>query len=156
MVPALIVGWVMIAIGVRSALGDARDAHPFALVVHVIAFDVVHDVVVAPLLFLGGWLIGKIVPGFARGPVRAAAAASALFVVFSYPLVRRWGKRPTNSSTLPLEYGRNLVVILAAVWLIAAVVIVRRAIVARHMPPGAWPRLLPAATNDEEVDGGRP
>ena len=59
--------------------------------------------------------------------VRAvAAAATALYVVLAYPLIRRWGRRPTNSSTLPLDYGRNLAIVIAVVWLLAGVVTVRR------------------------------
>jgi hypothetical protein len=132
MVPAILVGWAIIGFGATRALGDARDAHPFALLVHVVAFDLLHDVVVAPALFLGAWLIGKVLPEVSRGPVRAAAAASALFVSFSYPLVRRWGQRPTNSSTLPLEYGRNLVIVLIVVWALAGAAIVWRTVSARR------------------------
>ncbi len=132
LVPALLVGWAIIAFGATRALGDTRDAHPFALLVHVVTFDLLHDVVVAPALFAGAWLIGKVLPPVSRGPVRAAAAASALFVLFSYPLVRRWGKRPTNSSTLPLEYGRNLAIVLIVVWALAGAAIVWRTVNARR------------------------
>ncbi|HSB88233.1 MAG TPA: hypothetical protein VLD86_18100, partial [Ilumatobacteraceae bacterium] len=110
----------------HRALSDARDAHPVALLVHVVTFDLVHDLVIAPLLFVVAWSIGKVVPATARGPVRAAAAATALYIAIAYPLIRRWGRRPTNSSTLPLNYGRNLAIVIAAVWLLAGVVIVHR------------------------------
>lgn len=131
-VPTLVVGWAIIAFGVHSALGNARDAHPFALAVHIVTFDLVHDLVIAPVLFLGAWAIGKITPAVARGPVRAAAAATVLYVAIAYPLVRRWGRRATNSSTLPLDYGRNLGIVIAVVWLLAAGVIGRRVGTARH------------------------
>jgi hypothetical protein len=126
LVPALMVGWAIIAFGAKSALAHAYDAHPFGLAVHVVGFDLFHDIVIAPIAVAMAWLVGKFVPDVARGPVRAALAASAVFGVFSYPLVRRWGKRPTNPSTLPLEYGRNLVIILAVIWALAAIVVVRR------------------------------
>ncbi len=132
MVPALLVGWAIIGFGATRALGDARDAHPFALLVHIVTFDLLHDVVVAPALFAGAWLIGKVLPPVSRGPVRAAAAASAMFVLFSYPLVRRWGQRPTNPSTLPLDYGRNLTIVLIVVWSLAGIVIVWRTFTARR------------------------
>ena len=125
-IPTLLVGWAIIAFGVHSALGDARDAHPFALAVHIVSFDLVHDLVIAPVLFLGAWAIGKAVPAVASGPVRTAAAATVLYIAIAYPLVRRWGRRETNSSTLPLNYGRNLTIVIAVVWLVAAVVIGRR------------------------------
>ena len=127
---ALVAGWLVIGFGVRAALDDAGDAHPFALLVHVVLFDLGHDLLVAPIALAVGFVIGKVVPDVARGPVRTATAATALFVLFSYPLIRRWGRRPTNSSTLPLDYGRNLTIIVAIVWVVAALVIVRRALVA--------------------------
>jgi hypothetical protein len=126
LVAALVAGWTVIAFGAHAALHDAADAHPVALAVHVIAFDLVHDLVIAPLLFAAAWLIGRAVPRVARGPVRAAAAASALYIGIAYPLIRRWGRRPTNSSTLPLNYGVNLTIVLTVVWAVAALVIVHR------------------------------
>ena len=117
--PAFVVGWLVIAYGARTALDDATDAHPFALLVHVVAFDLAHDLFVAPIVLVVGWLTGRLLPPVARGPVRSAIAVTAMFVVFSYPLLHRWGRRPTNSSTLPLEYGRNLVIIVAIVWTVA-------------------------------------
>lgn len=125
-VPTLLVGWAIIAFGAHSAIGDARDAHPVALIVHVVTFDLIHDIVIAPILFIAAWLVGKVVPTVARGPVRAAAAATALYVVIAYPLIRRWGRRPTNSSTLPLDYGRNLAIVVGVVWLLAGLVTARR------------------------------
>ncbi len=134
-IPAFIVGWLVIWYGATRALGNARDSHPFALVVHVVTFDLVHDLVLAPVVLLVGWALGRMVPPIARGPVRAAAAISAIVVVFAYPLWRRWGHRPTNSSTLPLPYARNIVLVLALVWLAAAAVVVTRARHHRNAPP---------------------
>jgi hypothetical protein len=132
MVPALVVGWAIIAFGAKAALSHSYDAHPFGLVVHLVAFDLVHDLVIAPAALLVGWAAGRFLPPVARGPVRAALAATALFVVFSYPLVRRWGRRPTNVSTLPLAYGRHLLIIVIAIWMLAALTVVLR--VARARP----------------------
>jgi hypothetical protein len=128
LVPALLVGWAIVGFGVHSALRNARESHPFALLVHVVTFDLGHDLIVAPVAFLVFWLAGRFLPERARGPVRAAIATSVLFSVFSVPLIHRWGKRPTNSSTLPLAYGRNLAIILALIWGLAAVTVAIRTI----------------------------
>jgi hypothetical protein len=125
-IPVFLSGWAIIAFGATRALGDARDSHPLSLVVHVIAFDIGHDAVIAPVVFIVGWLLGALLPEFARGPVRAAFAASAMFAVFSFPLIRAWGRRPTNSSTLPLNYAHSLLVVLAVIWVIATVVLITR------------------------------
>jgi hypothetical protein len=125
-VPALVVGWALIAVGTTRALGDERDSHPFALLVHIVAFDLGHDLIVAPVAVALCWLIGKLAPQIARGPLRGASAASAIFILFAVPLVRRWGRRPTNSSTLPLNYGVHLPAILIVVWSTALVVVLVR------------------------------
>lgn len=135
-IPTLLVGWAIISFGLHSALNDARDAHPFALAVHIVTFDLIHDLVIAPALFLGAWAIGKATPLVARGPVRTAAGATVLYIAIAYPLIRRWGRRPTNSSTLPLNYGRNLTIVIAVVWLLAAMVIALRVKAARNTIPG--------------------
>jgi hypothetical protein len=131
-IPAFFIGWTIIVAGAMTALHDARDAHPFALAVHVVAFDLGHDVVLVPTALFVGWLVGRLVPSFARGPVRAGLAVSTMFVLFAYPLIKRWGIRPTNSSTLPLDYARNLTVVLVLVWLVVLATIVRRAVMRRR------------------------
>jgi hypothetical protein len=61
------------------------------------------------------------------GPIRAALAVSAILLVFALPLVAGLGRRPTNSSALPLPYVRSLLLLLGGVWLVAAgVIVVRR------------------------------
>ncbi len=143
-VPALIVGWLIIGFGIHSALHNSKDADPFALLVHVVTFDLGHDVVLAPVVLIVGWLSAKLVPKIACGPVRAALATSAMFIVFSVPLIRRWGRRPTNSSTLPLAYGRNLTIVVGIVWAVAVVVIVQRVVGARSARGGDGPVRQPA------------
>lgn len=125
-IPAFVIGWVIIVAGAMTAVHDARDAHPFALAVHVVTFDLGHDALLVPTGLLIAWIIGKVVPEVARGPVRAGLAVSTMFVLFAWPLIHRWGRRPTNSSTLPLDYGRNLTIVLVTVWLVAGAAIFRR------------------------------
>ena len=55
-------------------------------------------------------------PRWARGPVTAAVAASGVVLVFSYPLLRHFGRRADNPSILPLDYPRNVAVVLAVIW----------------------------------------
>ena len=138
-VPALIVGWLIIGFGIHSALHNSKDADPSALLVHVVSFDLGHDLVLAPVALFVGWLTAKLVPRIARGPVRAALVTSSMFIVFSVPLVRRWGRRPTNSSTIPLDYGRDLTIVVGVVWAIAVVVIVTRVAGARSARDGVGP-----------------
>jgi hypothetical protein len=96
----------------------------------------VHDLVVAPLWIGLGWLAGRPLPRPARPPVVVAAAVSGVLTLVALPFVLGFGADPGNPSFLPREYGRDLLLLVVAVWLVAAawaVVAVRRA---RRRPPG--------------------
>jgi len=115
-VPALVVGWTLMGVGAWSALRNSDDANPVALLKLVVGFDLAHDLVLAPLLVGGAWLIARLLPEPARGPCRVAGALTVLILVFSRPLVTGYGRRPTNSSTLPHDYGRTVLLLLVAMW----------------------------------------
>jgi hypothetical protein len=135
LIAALVIGWAVIAYGVRAAVAEGDDAPLYDVFKFVVFFDVLHDVVVAPVAVVVAWLIGRIVPDIARGPVRAATATSALLTFSFWPAVQRWGARPSTPSALPLNYGRHLLIVLAMIWICAAVTIARR----RRQGPHARP-----------------
>jgi hypothetical protein len=128
---ALLVGGAFIAFGIRSALSNSRDSHPFALAVHIVGFDLGHDLLFAPVLLLIAVALKRVLPATVRGAVAAAASATLVVSTFSYPLIRRWGQRRGNSSTLPLRYGLNLAIIVTAICIVAGVVIARRIRIAK-------------------------
>jgi hypothetical protein len=127
-VPALVVGWALIGVGVWSALQNTADANPGALLKLVVGFDLLHDLVFAPLLVGAAWLIARLLPEPARGPCRVAGALTVLIVLFSRPLVAGYGRRPTNSSALPHDYGHTVLLLLVAVWTLTLVFIAVRAL----------------------------
>ncbi len=125
--PAVAVGCGFGAVGAAVALGaPAGDGRPIGIAAVVAGAVVVHDLVVAPVTHrVGAAISRRCGPGGAA--LRAAVAVSAVVVIFGLPLVTRVGARPTNSSALPLSYGRSVVAILAAVWLFTGgVLVVRR------------------------------
>src|SRR3954447_11416377 len=130
--PALAAGWGLIGVGVVGMFSQRDRTTPFQLVRYVIGFLLVHDLVVAPLVIGGGWLVTRFVPTVARGPLRAALALSALVVAFSWPLLRRYGEHATNDSALPLDYSRTVPAVLAVVWLVALAVLAARVVSARR------------------------
>ncbi|HEY4332314.1 MAG TPA: hypothetical protein VGM78_07085 [Ilumatobacteraceae bacterium] len=131
-IPCFVIGWAIIVYGAMQALDNPLDSHPFALAVHVVTFDLGNDLLLVPASLIVIWLIGKLIPRVARGPVKVGLVMTAMFVIYSYPLIRRWGRRPTNSSTPPLAYGPNLAIVLGVVWLGAAVWITRRVVLSRR------------------------
>jgi hypothetical protein len=89
-----------------------------------------HDLVLAPAWIGLGWLAARLLPRAARPPVVVAGAVTGMLTLVTLPFLLGYGADPLNPSFLPREYGRNLLLIVAAVWLVAAgwaAVAVRRA-----------------------------
>jgi hypothetical protein len=117
------VGWAVIGWGLVGIISNSLDTRPAQLARFVVGGALLHDLLVAPLAVLAGVLVARAVPGRARGPVQAALVVSAIVALFSWPLVRAYGLAANNPTSLPHNYGRNLLVVLGAVWVVTAVVI---------------------------------
>ena len=96
---------------------------------------IVHDAFVAPAVFGVAWLAGRLLPRRAVVPVRLGLASTALVTLYAWPLVRGYGRAASNPTALPLDYRRNLVISLVAIWIAVAVwtgaAVPRRALAAR-------------------------
>ncbi|TDD95894.1 hypothetical protein [Jiangella asiatica] len=126
----LAVGAGVVGYGLTVLWNDRADTHPAELVVWLAGAGVVHDAVIAPAVVLAAWLSGRLAAP-ARTPVRLGLALSAVLTLMFWPVVRGWGRSPSVPSALPLDYGRNLVIVLAAVWAVVGV-----AVAARHLAAG--------------------
>ena len=120
------IGWVVIGIGVRGIFEKHVDTRPGQLARFVVGGALVHDLVVAPLVILAAVLLARAVPGRARPFVQAALVVSAVVALFAYPLVRGYGLAANNPTSLPHKYAANLLLVLGAVWAVAAVLALRR------------------------------
>ncbi|MGY1854766.1 hypothetical protein [Modestobacter sp. SYSU DS0290] len=80
-----------------------------------------HDLVIAPLWIGLGWLATRFLPRPARPPVVVAAVVSGVLTLVTLPFLLTPGDGPANPSFLPRAEGRNLLLIVAGVWLAAAV-----------------------------------
>ncbi|MFJ7269951.1 hypothetical protein ACIQV3_25510 [Streptomyces sp. NPDC099050] len=107
-------GLLLIAIGGRL-LADLPD--PLDVLVWMGGALVLHDGIIAPLVLAAGLAVAA-VP--ARGLVRGALLTAGVLVLVTLPLLLRPGA-PPNPSALPLPYGRNLLLVLAAVAVAAGV-----------------------------------
>jgi hypothetical protein len=125
-------GWLLIGVGIGGMVVQRSRTHPLGLARYVVGFLLVHDLVVVPLALGGAWLVARLVPPLARGPVRGALGLTAVIVAFSWPLLRRYGEHATNDSALPLDYGRTVPVVIAAVWAGAAGTVLVRLSAARR------------------------
>ena len=122
-----VVGGALMTYGVWGVLHELGPGNPFKLATWVVGLDLVHDLLLAPALVVLGLALGRVLPPRWRGPVRAAAATTGLVLLFSVPLLTGWGRHPDNSSTLPLDYGRSVVVVTVVIWLTALAVVAMRA-----------------------------
>jgi hypothetical protein len=114
----LVVGGAVMAVGVRGVLDQAAGTDPGALLVWVVGADLVHDLVLAPVAILVGWLVGRRVRGPWRAPVQAALVASGIVLLVGWPLLRGYGRdtRPDNPTVAPLDYSTAVLTVLAVVW----------------------------------------
>lgn len=117
----LLVGSAIIAYGAHGLFSDAPATNPRNLAVWFFGAGLLHDLVVAPVAFVLAWALGRVLPPPARRPVQLALAASALLVLFTWPVVRGYGRDAAIPSALPLDYTRNLVGALVAIWVVALV-----------------------------------
>lgn len=85
-----------------------------------------HDLLVAPIVILVGVALARVVRGRARSTVQAALMVTGVLAVFSYPLVRAYGKATHNPTSLPHNYAANLAIVLGVVWAAAATAVLVR------------------------------
>lgn len=85
-----------------------------------------HDFILTPIVLSVGYLVVRFVPGPYRGFAQAALFISAAVTVAAAVLLSGRGLDPNIPSQQPLPYGRNLVVVLALVWIAAAALAVLR------------------------------
>jgi hypothetical protein len=84
----------------------------------VVAADLLHDLVLAPLVCVLGLAIARFVAPPLRWPIRAGAIATAIVLLVAYPALRGFGRRtaPGNASVQPLDYTTAVLTVLAVVW----------------------------------------
>lgn len=112
----VVVGWGFILFGIRGLLMDRAASAPAGFAKWFIGLAIVHDALLAPLVLVGGWLVGRALPRRAAVPVQLGLATSGLLFLYAWPLVRGYGRRESNPSALPLDYGRNFAVSLIVIW----------------------------------------
>ena len=117
----LIIGWVLIGIGVRSAVMEVGDGFG-GFLVFLGGFAVAHDALVLPAAAGLSIVIDRVVPPPAKPPVRLGLAMSWVLLLVSLPGALAFGARPDNPSILPVNIGRNLAILVALTWVVVAVV----------------------------------
>jgi hypothetical protein len=129
----LLPGLAAAAYGLFGLLTAGRGVPLDSVLIWFVGSALLHDVVLAPIWIGLGWLAARFLPRPARAPAMVGVAVSGLLTLVATPFVLGYGYRADNPSFLPRHYGRNLLVVdaavlvVAALWATAAVVRGRRA-----------------------------
>jgi len=128
----LALGVPIVAYGVRGVLDALPGVQLTSFLRWFLGGALVHDLVLAPLVCVLAWGVLRVVPATAAGPVQGALLASGVVGLVSWPFVRGYGITPGEPSFLSRDYTASVLSIWAAIWAIAAVVIVWRSFNARR------------------------
>ena len=98
-----------------AAVGSVLDlgGKVGGVLIFLVAVLVVHDGIWLPLVLLAGRRIG-------RPPARVAAIVATALTVTALPLALGLGRTADNPSALPLNYGRNLALLLFGIAVLTA------------------------------------
>jgi hypothetical protein len=114
-------GGAVLAFGIGGLLVNASDTHPVNWATFLLGGLIAHDAVAAPLAALVSVLLVRTVPARVRPAATGALFVSASLVLVAIPVVKGAGRNPNNLSILPSHhYGRDLLLCIGVVWLLAA------------------------------------
>jgi len=119
-VACLIVGWAVIVFALHGMISD-RASNPPDLFRLLIGLNVVNDALVIPVVLAISLLVRRVLPRWAILPVQVGLFASAVVVLYAYPLLGGWGHTArAGPSRLPHDYADSLAWVLGAIWLVCA------------------------------------
>jgi hypothetical protein len=131
----LLAGTGVMLWGVRLFLDAVPDsARRTSLVVWIVGADLVHDLVVAPLILVLAWVSGRVGPRWLRSPLQVGLMVSgAVVVVGALPLLGS-AEAAGNPTIQPLDYRSAVATALGIVWAAVAIWAGARWAAARRRP----------------------
>jgi hypothetical protein len=119
-VACLIVGWAVIVFALHGMISEPAS-NPPGLFRLLIGLNVVNDALVIPIVLSISLLVRRVLPRWAILPVQVGLFASAVVVLYAYPLLGGWSHTArAGPSRLPHDYAYSLVWVLGAIWLVCA------------------------------------
>ena len=119
-VACLVVGWAVIVFALHGMISEP-SANPPNLFRLLIGLNVVNDAIVIPIVLVISLLVRRVLPRWALVPVQIGLFASAVVVLYAYPLLGGWGHTArAGPSRLPHDYAGSLAVVLGTIWLVCA------------------------------------
>lgn len=114
-----VIGVPILAIGIWGAIADRDQTHPVELAKWVVASDLAHDLLAAPIIVAVAWLVGRLPRPELRAPLRWGLAATGVLVLYAWPFFRGYGRNPSVPSLLNRNYAAGLAAYVAVVWVVA-------------------------------------
>jgi hypothetical protein len=132
----LAIGWLVVGVGVLGAFGAiphfAGTVPWIDLARWAVGLALVHDLVVGPAVAATAALLARVVPWPARGALAGGAIVSVVVVAVSWPRLRGYGLDPGEPSLLAGNAARDVLGVLAGVWLVTLGVVVVGALLRRR------------------------
>jgi hypothetical protein len=114
---AIGVGFVLLGL---FGLLTAADVEPKGWAMWFVGVAVVHDGILVPCVLLIGALTTR-VPSPYKRPIQWTLLVGGVVGLVALPFVLGYGRRADNPSVLPLSYGRNLLIVLAVIVVLAVI-----------------------------------
>lgn len=111
--------------GLRGLVSGGVATHWPVPAVWLVAGVLAHDLVLVPLVAAFGWGLARVVPTRIRPVLRGGLLVAAVVTLVALPVLSGKGDA-TNASLTPLDYPRNLAVVLGLIAAVTAVVAVLR------------------------------
>ena len=119
-VACLIVGWAVIVFAIHGMISEPASNPPnlFRL---LIGLNVFNDALIIPVVLAISLLVRRALPRWAILPVQVGLFASAVVVLYAYPLLGGWSHTArAGPSRLPHDYADDLIWVLGTIWLVCA------------------------------------
>ncbi len=130
---AVVAGVAIAAYGVKGYFDTYPDlTRRLSLARWIIGVDLVHDLLFAPLVLVGGIVVRRIVPARALAPVQGALMASGIVLLIAWRPLHASAAYKHNATAQPLNYTTATLTVLGVIWTIGATWILLRVVRGRR------------------------
>jgi hypothetical protein len=112
--------------GVAGFVTHPRATVPSNALTWLAGGVILHDAVLVPAVSVLGLALNRLVRAPYRAVAQGALIVSGALALATLPQWRGYGGTPGNSTVDALAYGRNLLLVLAAVWAVAGAIMAWR------------------------------
>jgi hypothetical protein len=132
------IGAPLVAVATYELVSEAGSSGAIAVGRWLVGANLVHDLVIAPMVCVTGWVVARVVPRALRAPIEAGTIVSGVLLIVAFPVLRGYGRDqvPGNPTVQPLDYVPATLTALGAVWAIAAAWTVVRLVTTSQVRPG--------------------